>query len=182
MMPKNEPDPYSILGVARNATDIEIRTAYHALVAKYHPDKYQGNPLEGLAAEKMAEINRAYEILSDPARRSTYDRGQGAWPRAAAAGNPFASAPGSIPQKRMRWLQLLALLMLLPILLRFGTFIVRLLVRLVRATLEVSTVARGTPLAAVLVLATIALLAYVLLRRRRTRNKSKSGASKSDSN
>jgi curved DNA-binding protein CbpA len=174
MMPKTEPDPYAILGVARNATEIEIRAAYHALVAKYHPDKHQGNPLEGLAAEKMAAINRAYEILSDPARRAAYDSGQGTWPRAAASGFPggFPGGPGAIPRKSMRWLQILALLMLLPILLRFGAFFVRLIVRLVRATLEVSTLARGTPLAAVLVLLVIAVLAYALIRRRAKRKAS----------
>ena len=173
MMPKPEPDPYSILGVARNATENEIRAAYHALVAKYHPDKHQGNPLESLAAEKMAEINRAYETLSDPARRAAYDGGQGTWPRATAGGFPggFPRGPGAIPRKSMRWLQILALLMLLPILLRFGAFFVRLIVRLVRATLEVSTLARGTPLATVLVLVAIAVLAYALLRRRRSKRK-----------
>jgi curved DNA-binding protein CbpA len=169
MMPKTEPDPYSILGVARNATDSEIRAAYHALVAKYHPDKYQGNPLEGLAAEKMAEINRAYEILSNPARRAAYDSGQNPWPRTAAGG--FPGGPGAIPRKPMRWLQILALLMLLPLLLRFGAFFVRLIVRLVRATLEVSAVARGTPLGAILVLAAVLVLAYVLIRRRRAKRK-----------
>jgi hypothetical protein len=170
MMPKTEPDPYAVLGVARNATDSDIRAAYHALVAKYHPDKHQGNPLEGLAAEKMAEMNRAYEILSDPARRAAYDGGQGGWPRAAAGG--FPNAPGTIPRKPMRWLQILALLMLLPIVLRFGTFIVRLLVRLVRGAIEISAVARGTPLGAVLVLATLAVLLYVLIRRRRAKRTS----------
>ena len=169
MMPKTEPDPSAILGVARNANDSEIRAAYHALVAKYHPDKHQGNPLEGLAAEKMAEINRAYEILSDPARRSAYDSGQGPWPRAAAGG--FAGAPGTVPRKPMRWLQILALLMLLPIVLRFGTFIVRLLVWLVRGALEISTVARGTPLGAVLMLALLSGLLYVLVHRRRAKRK-----------
>ena len=168
-MPKTEPDPYSVLGIARNATDSEIREAYRALVAKYHPDKHQGNPLEGLAAEKMAQINRAYEILSDPTRRAAYDSGQSAWPRAAAAGNPFASAPGSIPQRRMRWLRLLGLLLLLPIVFRFGAFIVRLLVRLFRATLEFTKIVRGTPVAAVLILSAIAVLAYVLIRRRAKR-------------
>jgi len=169
MMPKTEPDPYAILGVARNATDSDIRAAYHALVAKYHPDKHQGNPLEGLAAEKMAEINRAYEILSDPARRAAYDGGQGGWPRAAAGG--FPNAPGTIPRKPMRWLQVLALLMLLPIVLRFGTFIVRVLIRLVRGALEISTVARGTPLGAVLVLVALVVLLYVLVRWRRAKRK-----------
>lgn len=170
MIPKNEPDPYSVLGVARNASDAEIREAYHALVAKYHPDKYQGNPLEGLAAEKMAEINRAYETLSDPTRRAAYDHGQSAWPRAAAGGYPQAGAAS--PLKRMRWLQVLGLLLLLPILLRFGAFIVRLLVRVFRAGFELTKIARGTPVAGFLVLAAIAVLAYVLIRRR-TKRKSK---------
>jgi hypothetical protein len=170
-MPKTEPDPYAILGVTRNATEGEIRAAYHALVAKYHPDKHQGNPLEGLAAEKMAEVNRAYEILSDPARRSAYDGGQGAWPRAATSGFPGAAGPGSVPRKPMRWLQILALLMLLPVVLRFGAFIVRLLVRLVRGAVEVSALARGTPLAAVIVLATMVVLAFVLVRRRRAKRR-----------
>jgi hypothetical protein len=169
MMPKTEPDPYAILGVARNATDSEIRAAYHALVAKYHPDKHQGNPLEGLAAEKMAEINRAYETLSDPARRAAYGHGPGTWTRAAAGG--FTSAPGTIPHKRMRWLQILGLLLLLPILFRFGAFIVGLLVRLVRGVFEVSTVARGTPLGAALLLAVLAVVLYVLIRQRRSKRK-----------
>lgn len=170
MMRQPEPDPYAILGVTRNATDNEIRAAYHALVAKYHPDKHQGNPLEGLAAEKMAEINRAYEILSEPARRSAYDS-QGPWPRAAASSNPFASTPGTIPHKRLRWMQFLALLMLLPILFRFGGFIVRVFIGLVRGALEISTVARGTPLAMILVLALLVVLLYVLIHRRRARRK-----------
>jgi uncharacterized membrane protein YidH (DUF202 family) len=71
----------------------------------------------------------------------------------------------------MRWLQILALLMLLPILLRFGAFFVRLIVQLVRGAIEVSAVARGTPLAAVLVLLVIAVLAYALIRRRRAKRK-----------
>jgi len=166
-MAKPEPDPYSILGVARNASDTDIRAAYHVLVAKYHPDKYQGNPLESLAAEKMAEINRAYETLSDSARRAAYDSSQGGWPRAAGAGYPFAAAPGAIPHKRMRWLQILALLMLVPVLLRFGGFVVRLLVWLVRGAIEISSVARGTPLGGVLVLLAVILLVYSLIRRRR---------------
>jgi curved DNA-binding protein CbpA len=166
---KPEPDPYAVLGVARNATDAEIRAAYHALVAKYHPDKHQGNPLEGLAAEKMAEINRAYEILSNPARRAACDNGQATWPRPAAAGNPFGTAPGTIPRQRARWLQILGLLLLLPLLIRFGAFIVRPLIRLVRAGLEITQVARGTPLAAVLFLLASTLLVIFLLRRRAKR-------------
>ncbi len=169
MMPKSEPDPYSVLGIARNATPDEIRAAYHALVAKYHPDKYQGNPLEGLAAEKMAEINRAHEVLSDPERRAAFDSGQVPWPRAAGAGDPFAAARGSVTYRRMRWLRILGLLLLLPIVLRFGAFLVRLIVRLVRAALEVTAAARGTPLGVVLVAAAVIALAYLLVRRRSRR-------------
>ena len=89
-MPEAEPDPYSVLGVARTASDSEIRAAYRALVAKYHPDRHQGNPLEELAGARMTEINRAYEILSDPARRAAFDSGQVIWPRATNTGQPCA--------------------------------------------------------------------------------------------
>ena len=66
-------DPYAVLGVARTATPAEIRAAYHALVAQYHPDRHQGNPLAALASEKLVELNVAYEALSDPARRRLVD-------------------------------------------------------------------------------------------------------------
>lgn len=66
-------DPYSVLGVARTATAAEIRAAYRALVAQYHPDRHQGNPLADLASEKMIELNRAYEALSEPAQRRFVD-------------------------------------------------------------------------------------------------------------
>ncbi len=58
-------DPYSVLGVNRNATDEQIKDAYRLLAKKYHPDNYQDNPLSDLAGEKMREINDAYdEIMS----------------------------------------------------------------------------------------------------------------------
>lgn len=56
-------NPYEILGVSENATDEEIKTAYRELVKKYHPDKYQNNPLSELAEEKLREVNKAYEML-----------------------------------------------------------------------------------------------------------------------
>ena len=57
-------DPYSILGVKRDATDDEIKSAYRALVRKYHPDNYaDDNPLKELATEKMQEINEAYDEI-----------------------------------------------------------------------------------------------------------------------
>ncbi|MGI5863133.1 MAG: DnaJ domain-containing protein [Myxococcales bacterium] len=64
---------YDVLGVPRTATQEQIRFSYRALAARYHPDKHQGNPLQELAAEKLARINEAYEVLSDPQRRTAYD-------------------------------------------------------------------------------------------------------------
>ena len=57
-------DPYSILGVSRDASDEEIKNAYHELVRKYHPDNYtDDNPLKDLANEKMQEVNEAYDTI-----------------------------------------------------------------------------------------------------------------------
>lgn len=57
-------DPYKVLGVPQNATDAQIKEAYRELAKKYHPDKYVNNPLADLAAEKMREINEAYDYLT----------------------------------------------------------------------------------------------------------------------
>ncbi len=56
-------DPYKVLGVAPNASDDEIKTAYRKLARKYHPDKYADSDLKDLADEKMKEINSAYEEI-----------------------------------------------------------------------------------------------------------------------
>jgi len=159
-------DPYEILGVGRNATDAEIRAVYRDLVARYHPDKHAGNPLEGLAAEKMANINRAYEILSDRQRRAAYDRGETGF-RAA----PGAGWPGAAPAKSNRLLKTLGLLLLVPFLIRFGRGLVRLLVALIRIGWESLQGMRGTPVALVLVLIAAAFFAALLVRRRRSKAK-----------
>ena len=56
-------DPYEVLGVRRDASEEEIKAAYKELVRKYHPDKYQNNPLADLAEEKLQEVNEAYDML-----------------------------------------------------------------------------------------------------------------------
>ncbi len=65
-------DFYKILGVERNASDAEIKKSYRSLAMKHHPDRNKDNPE---AAEiKFKEINQAYEVLSDPKKRSAYDQ------------------------------------------------------------------------------------------------------------
>lgn len=64
-------DYYEVLGVGKNASDSEIKKAYHKLAMKYHPDK---NPGDKVAEEKFKEANEAYEILSDPDKKDKYDR------------------------------------------------------------------------------------------------------------
>ena len=56
-------DPYKTLGLSPGATEEEIKAAYRELVKKYHPDKYQNNPLADLAQEKLQEVNEAYDYL-----------------------------------------------------------------------------------------------------------------------
>ena len=56
-------DPYQVLGISPGASDEEIKTAYRRLAKKYHPDRNPGDPV---AAQKMQEINAAYEQIKNP--------------------------------------------------------------------------------------------------------------------
>ena len=56
-------DPYSVLGVPRDADDDAIKKAYRELARKYHPDNYAGTNLAEVAEEKMKEINEAYDAV-----------------------------------------------------------------------------------------------------------------------
>jgi molecular chaperone DnaJ len=57
-------NPYEVLGIKEGASQEEIKAAYREQVKKYHPDRYQDNPLQDLAEEKLQEINEAYEYLT----------------------------------------------------------------------------------------------------------------------
>ena len=56
-------DPYKVLGVSRDASKDEIKRAYRAKAKEYHPDLHPDDPL---AADKMNEINEAYDMLNNP--------------------------------------------------------------------------------------------------------------------
>lgn len=73
-------DLYEVLGVDKNASDEDIKSAYRKLAKKYHPDLNKDNPS---AQEKFKEINQAYEVLGDKQKRSNYDQ------FGSADGNPF---------------------------------------------------------------------------------------------
>ena len=62
-------DYYEILGIKRGATEAEIKSAYRKLARKYHPDVNKTKEAE----EKFKEINEAYEVLGDKAKRNRYD-------------------------------------------------------------------------------------------------------------
>src|SRR6202044_2228393 len=64
-------DPYEVLGVARDASEQQIKKAFRALAMELHPDVNAHDPD---AEEKFKEAAEANEILSDPERRATYDR------------------------------------------------------------------------------------------------------------
>jgi len=67
-------DYYEILGVAKTASEDEIKTAYRKLAMKYHPDRHTGEAEKKAAEVAFKEANEANEVLSDPLKRAQYDR------------------------------------------------------------------------------------------------------------
>ena len=86
-------DYYEVLGIGKNATDAEIKSAYRKLAKKYHPDL---NPGDKEAEEKFKEVNEANDVLSDPQKRQRYDQFgfAGVDPNYAAANGGGAGAGG----------------------------------------------------------------------------------------
>ena len=73
-------DPYATLGVARGASEKDIKSAYRKLAKELHPDRNKDNPK---AAEKFSDVTKAYDLLSDKVKRAQFDRGE-----IDAEGNP----------------------------------------------------------------------------------------------
>lgn len=85
------PEYYATLGVGKDATQDDIKKAYRRLARKYHPDVSKQED----AGRKMAQINEANDVLSDPQKRSVYDQiGHRAWIQGARSAEDVRPPPG----------------------------------------------------------------------------------------
>jgi DnaJ-class molecular chaperone len=82
-------DPYTTLGIPRTASEADIKSAYRKLAKELHPDRNKDNPN---ASEKFSDVTRAYDLLSDKAKRAQFDRGE--IDAEGNPANPFAGMGG----------------------------------------------------------------------------------------
>ena len=85
----NTSDPYTTLGVTRNASEKDIKSAYRKLAKELHPDRNKDNPQ---ASERFSKVTNAYDLLSDKDKRAQYDRGE--IDADGNPANPFAGMGG----------------------------------------------------------------------------------------
>jgi curved DNA-binding protein CbpA len=95
-------DYYQLLEIAAGASADEVKRAFRAQIAKYHPDKvhHLGKEFQEMAADRAAELTEAYRILSDDGRRADYDRAR--LENGAQASGGAASAPPPAESSRPR--------------------------------------------------------------------------------
>jgi DnaJ family protein C protein 3 len=87
-------DYYKVLGVPRDADELQIKSAYRKMIKLHHPDKARKSGISKEDAEKkMASINEAYEVLSDPELKARYDRGDDPNDHEQQRHNPFQGNP-----------------------------------------------------------------------------------------
>jgi len=90
-------DPYATLGVARTASEADIKKAYRKLAKELHPDRNKDNPK---ATEKFSQATNAYDLLTDKDKRARFDRGEidgdgnPAAPFGFGGGHPGGFRPG----------------------------------------------------------------------------------------
>jgi curved DNA-binding protein CbpA len=87
---------YELLGLSKGASQEDIRREHRKLARKYHPD---ANPDDPQAEERFKEVQRAYEVLSDPKQRREYDQRLSASSRKGGAGRKGAGAAGADPSR-----------------------------------------------------------------------------------
>lgn len=137
-MNRHERSLYDLFGVPSTASHAELHAAWKRLVAQYHPDRHDDHPLRGLAEEKVAELNAAWAVLSNPVKRARYD--------AQLAGvAPPPLPPGSWMLKYL--LRAAMGFFVFMLLIRLGPALVRLLVRVFMS---------GTPIGGVVFLLGVA--------------------------
>lgn len=94
-------DPYKVLGISPNASDEEIKQAYRRLAKKYHPDL---NPGDKVAAQKMQEVNAAYEQIKNPEKARNSQQGYGGYGYDPFGGYRQQNTGGSYQQSAYQYI------------------------------------------------------------------------------